>query len=314
MRSCRTPYSSHKGFTLIELLVVIAIIAVLIALLLPAVQQAREAARRSQCKNNMKQLGLALHNYHGTHGILPPADLNCGGYDCSWVPDEMVRNHTGYMFLLPFLERSAIHNQINFSLATGGADFHDKGGAGYQTAATDHRLEILQCPSDDGGLIPYSYSSNQAYWSERNHRVSYGFITPYSSSQTGGRTYEEENHRTRPAFGHNGAARISTFKDGTSNTMVMIETPMTKDSPIRGPFWSHYVQTNNVQPHMFRINQLQDPTVPGEFHWGAPGSYHTGGCHVLLADGSVQFLSETINFDTQQALVTVAGSEVVGEF
>jgi len=84
----------RKGFTLIELLVVIAIIAILIALLLPAVQQAREAARRSTCKNNMKQLGLALHNYHDSHKILPPGDINAGGYECAWLGTKETRNHT----------------------------------------------------------------------------------------------------------------------------------------------------------------------------------------------------------------------------
>ncbi|MFG0295400.1 MAG: DUF1559 domain-containing protein, partial [Maioricimonas sp. JB045] len=114
MKNCHT--SRRRGFTLIELLVVIAIIAILVALLLPAVQQAREAARRSQCKNNLKQIGLALHNYHDTHGSFPP------GYIARYVSaTDPASAETGPGFawgtmILPFLDQSPTYNQLNFSL------------------------------------------------------------------------------------------------------------------------------------------------------------------------------------------------------
>src|SRR5690349_412792 len=113
--------SRRSGFTLIELLVVIAIIAILIALLLPAVQQAREAARRTQCKNNVKQLGLALHNYHDTFGVFPYAVAN-QGYSAAGAN---VTNHKGFLGLLPYFDQANLFNQFNFNWATG---THNSGG------------------------------------------------------------------------------------------------------------------------------------------------------------------------------------------
>ncbi len=150
-----------RGFTLIELLVVIAIIAILIALLLPAVQQAREAARRTQCKNNMKQLGIALHNYHDVFGTLPPGQINPGGHadpDLPYTNNCAVecRNITGYLLLLPYIEQTALYQSLDFSLPMGSAQ---RSGAGPDTTSGvfAHNTNIFknlsplaafQCPSD----------------------------------------------------------------------------------------------------------------------------------------------------------------------
>ncbi|MFM7869824.1 MAG: DUF1559 domain-containing protein, partial [Planctomycetaceae bacterium] len=135
------------GFTLIELLVVIAIIAILIALLLPAVQQAREAARRTQCKNNLKQIGLALHNYHDTHGRFPPTQIMVA-YMGANNTNPQPRNHTWVSLVLPYLEQATLYSSINFSAA-----MHLNGV--YQTLSTgetivSRKLPVLQCPSDPG--------------------------------------------------------------------------------------------------------------------------------------------------------------------
>lgn len=301
---------SNKGFTLIELLVVIAIIAILIALLLPAVQQAREAARRSQCKNNMKQLGLALHNYHDSHRVLPPGDINAGGYDSGWLPTgSEVRNHTAYMFMLPFLDQTSIYNEIDFSLATSNSDGPPAhGGGGHQTA-TERKIVVFTCPSDDHPVGPQTGSG--AYAVRNAYRTSYSVIYPTYNMGTSYEAYT--NKALKSAFGHNGAARLRDVKDGTSNTMFMMETPLEKDSDIRGPFWSGYVATGAVSASYRRINAPISAT-DDRVNWYTPGSEHVGGCHVLMGDGAVRFVSENIDFDLQKALATINGGEVISEF
>ena len=171
--------SLRRGFTLIELLVVIAIIAILIALLLPAVQQAREAARRTQCKNNLKQIGLALHNYHDTHNQFPASCVNPGSYLANaggFVPAGMIRNHTGYLFLLPMLEQSNLYNQINFSLPTGKADWNGVGGGGEQAVLAKVKIPAFECPSDPPFDSPHTYTPQNMYTISNATRVSYGFV------------------------------------------------------------------------------------------------------------------------------------------
>jgi hypothetical protein len=121
------------------------------------------------------------------------------------------------------------------------------------------------------------------------------------------------NVARKSAFGHNGAARLRDIIDGTSNSMLIIETPTEKDSPIRGPFWAAYVATAAMLPYDYKINQPTSATDPRS-QYCAPGSKHIGGCHVLLGDGAIRFLSENINLTTQRSLVSIAGGELLGEF
>jgi len=311
-------FSRSRGFTLIELLVVIAIIAVLIALLLPAVQQAREAARRSQCKNNLKQLGLALHNYHDTHNVFPPGDINAGGYDGGWLPaGEQARNHTAYLFLLPYIDQASIYNNINFSLATGASDSARDGnagpwgGGGYQ-AATEYKIGLLLCPSDPYSPGPYT-STTSPYAVRRAYRTSYGLVYPVYTTATTSSWGAYTTMARKSAFGHNGAARFRDITDGSSNTMVMMETPLEKDSSTRGPFWAAFVTTAGITAYDYKINRPASATNP-KTNYATAGSEHVGGCHVLLGDGGVRFLSENIDMTTQRALASIANGEVVGAF
>ena len=301
------------GFTLIELLVVIAIIAVLVALLLPAVQQAREAARRSQCKNNLKQLGLALHNYHDVYNVLCPAAINPGS-NIAFVPAGQIRNTTGFLMMLPYLDQTPLYNQINFSLATGPADWNSLGGGGTQTVLQTQRLPVFVCPSDTRYDDPHTYAPQNMYTITATSRVSYGFAHETTEYDTyAGNLWSKNLNTSRSAFGFNGAARMADIVDGTSNTVLMIETPFRKCNVAYGPFLDAYTHTQFIIPYYYGIN-LPWPGCGGvPYAWGA-GSSHTGGCQALMGDGAVRFLTQNVNNSTVLALVSIRGSEILGDF
>ncbi|MCA9116973.1 MAG: DUF1559 domain-containing protein [Planctomycetaceae bacterium] len=306
----------RRGFTLIELLVVIAIIAILIALLLPAVQQAREAARRTQCRNNMKQLGLALHNYHDSSRQMPPALINPGQLNCdTFVPTGLVRNHTGYMFLLPQIDQGTIYNLINFSQPTGQAVYGTCAApdvSTWQTAATGHKIPAFLCPSDAGNPGPYSTSTGGGVYSYNvGYRTSYGFIQ-HAIENSVIMNYGAITSSAKTAFGNNGAARIANITDGTSNTIMLLETPLEKSSANYGPFWSQYSHTFYIVP-AYGINTPSSATDRRVYAWRA-GSSHEGGANCLLGDGAVRFLSENISQTVLNGLSSISGNEVIGEF
>jgi len=345
MRSGR----ANRAFTLIELLVVIAIIAVLIALLLPAVQSAREAARRIQCVNNLKQIGLALHNYLSAVGVFPPGRFN-----------THIAHHGNcwgtYAQLLPQLDQSAIFNAFNFNLPPDTDTLAVSNSTGFLTF-----LNTLICPSDSDAVL---ITLGGVQFATHNYNLNTG--STYSVVQNpvaplvgtpNGPFYE--NSRTTPA----------SFPDGLSNTVAVTETVRSAPSSTyaNDPLGVFLVTGNNstTGPPIssdadYQTLCLSLPSTTTQFqatrgvrwHYGAPGhslynhlrppnsrlpdcrgglphstradplwswlslniaarSKHPGGVNSLLADGHVQFVKDSIDVSVWQALGSRNGGEVV---
>ncbi len=317
---------SRSGFTLIELLVVIAIIAILIALLLPAVQQAREAARRTQCKNNLKQVGLALHNHHSTYQYFPASTTNPAYCASSGYSD--VLNHTGWIDLLPFAEQNNLYEQFDLTQATGtwvgsngGTLVGDPVGSGNSDLSTNV-LSFLICPSDNA--TPYYAPASSSYGCgvARSARTSYGFSIIGGS---GCNLWETQSAATRPLFGSNSKSRIRDVIDGTSNTAAVVETTLDVDDGETASWAcaSHVGLGVNLKASRginnwvccaWRSPPNGQKQIGRNGEWGEPGSLHPGGCHVLLADGAVRFLSENLDQTTRTNLSAISDGNVLQEF
>jgi len=268
-----------NGFTLIELLVVIAIIAVLIALLLPAVQQAREAARRTQCRNNMHQLGLALHNYHDTHSCFPPG-MVAQAYisaEFGWAWAAMV---------LPFLDETAVYNACNFSQAACHANTSND-------TARKSTLAQFWCPSDPSP----NYESNYGGHGRSCYAANQGSCGAGLTWCTDGIMYR--NSRTR----------IRDVRDGTSQTVIVGEMCLLETS-YRWGLANAYTSTTRYMNNPINAAYPGNPTYPWQT---AYGSFHEGGAFFLLADGAVRFLSENIDAGTYKALGTRANNELLDD-
>ena len=297
-----------KGFTLIELLVVIAIVAVLIALLLPAIQLARESARKTQCRGNLKQLGLALLNYHQTHNVLPPSYINGGEYHSqTYLSSNSIRNTTGYLLILPYIDQAPLAAKIDWNQATGTADWRGLGGGGSQSALDDVEIGLLRCPSDARYDEPHNRTTPNMYAIENATRVSYGFVHR-DSEYAVVMTYLADRANNKTAFGKNGAARIRDIHDPHTATILLIETPFQKASSAFGPFLQAYVHTHPILPIQYGINyDYLGQGVP--YAWGA-GSRHDGGAHALFVDGSVKFLNENIDRSILTTVCTISMNDL----
>lgn len=290
-----------SGFTLIELLVVIAIIAVLIALLLPAVQQAREAARRTQCKNNMKQLGLALHNYHDTSLIFP---LNSSG----GTPNNA---RSGFVGMLPGFDQAPMYNQMNMSLS---------GLVAPNLAFTQQILPALICPSDPDGSKT-SLTGADAGSAIPMAPADYAFcVGDYINATSNTGTTQAPAYANGVTTGGRGmfsryswSCRMSDITDGTSNTIMLGEVIGNWCSWQIG--WGFQSFATTAHSINYLNSALKNSASPGNAD-ACIGfrSMHIGGAHVLLGDGSVRFVSENINGPTLNALASRSGGEVVGEF
>ncbi|NOX53859.1 MAG: DUF1559 domain-containing protein [Planctomycetes bacterium] len=321
---------SQRGFTLIELLVVIAIIAILIALLLPAVQQARAAARRTQCKNNMRQLGLALHNYAETYGMFPAGHLETG------TTGRAYRHQFSWMaYILPFVDQANVYQLIDFTQIGPSNDQPNPNGSVPNNPAFEAAggvdVPVFICPSDpisrvDRVWAPTNYLGNQ------------------------GTRCRCRGNRCNGMFGHNTWPRLADVTDGTSNTIALGETLKGDLNP--SSLQDNYIfarrgggvgaNADNIdscqslppnasdratiwiggwpQHNMFSTNRV--PNDP-RFDCKAPNngcvnfaarSAHAGGAQLTFCDGSVHFISSSIDVAVYQALGTRNGGEIVGEF
>lgn len=300
-----------SGFTLIELLVVIAIIAILIALLLPAVQAAREAARRTQCKNNLKQIGIALHNYLESHKVFPYGQ---GGTGNGWSALSMI---------LPHMEQVNIYNQVNFNLA-------------FSHVLNDqprlYEVNLFRCPSDFANPQPAAGGAIN-YWGNKGSSMLWQDINQNGVFFAGGKVIRPQDIRdgmtTTAAF----SERILT--DG-NNGVVSPDSdvfrgpgnPLTEDEAIT---MCEATDINNLAnqfptlmgaPWMAGRHAYQHVDVPNRRSCGFPpakatmtaSSRHTSGVHMLLCDGSVRFVNDSINRQVWRSIGTRNGKEVVEDF
>ncbi|GDX90703.1 MAG: DUF1559 domain-containing protein [Planctomyces sp.] len=307
----------RRAFTLIELLVVIAIIAILVSLLLPAVQQAREAARRTQCKNNLKQIALALHNYHDTVNVFP------------WGFDE--RETLWTAMILPQIEQQNLYATLIWQ-ETGPGNWDAVGSP--NTRACSTVIPAFRCPS-----MPLEPRDNEGI----TGRV------PVSYRGVAGALVASDDASTRPA-GFNTAAhtaleqlnldgmfygcsniKMRDITDGTSNTIMIGESRTSvyvKDGQ-QMDYWQFGCPqsggwvygglggteySEGLGSAVVKINANIDPTIHGVLMEMSFGSYHVGGAQFAMADGSVRFISENVDLRLYQSLATRGNGEIVGDF
>ena len=309
-----TSTPGRHAFTLVELLVVIAIIGVLVALLLPAVQAAREAARRTQCKNNLKQIALAVHNYHDSHNVFPPSSTSGLGagvwnYPGTGPTDPSIHLHSFASLLLPYMEQGSIASQIDYNISALDPANH---------AAASQILPFYRCPSYAGN----DYSDDPLYTTTVGHDrfAIRNYVT------LGARTVLGLSGAT-PADGVMFPGSNTGFRDvtdGASSTIAFAETREERSAVwIDGTSAAVAARWTDLSSPTFAGNTVSinhTPYFPGGVFLNSigqeygPSSFHPGGAQHAFVDGSVQFLSETVEASVYDALTTRAGGEVPGEY
>lgn len=330
----------RRGFTLVELLVVIAIIGILIALLLPAVQSAREAARRLACSSNMRQVALAMLNYEGTHRVLPPGLIATPMYSQPPASSGWP-GHTALSQVLPYLEAGNVANQYHYDHR----NLHP-----INATATSHHIPVYLCPSDDAGDRVLLNGTPDSAWGRSNVVVCFGTDTMLQDAngvniaQTS--NLQGVNYTTDGAFQLDKGRSMQEFTDGTSNSAMLAEVVSGRDDVKEPPgdlnfdsrgVWAWHMAGASLYMHRNTPNSgvgdamwmhpsvghncvdmpaanlpcdLSHGTQYDKFH-AAARSRHPGGVQVAFADGHVAFIPEEIDLDVWQQLGSINDGEVI---
>lgn len=289
--------SLKRGFTLIELLVVIAIIAILIALLLPAVQQAREAARRTQCKNNLKQFGLALHNYHDTFNTFP---MGC---------TRITQGLSWHVAILPQMEQTALFGQFAFE-GNGSGTSADRFDSSVNRPLTRQPSPVMfRCPSGTEERADDNANDYTTHY--------YGVMGPTGTNPQSGVAYKENTSGPHGGFSREGmfnfgeGRKMRDILDGTSNTIVVGEISWTdrNGNPTRYRAWTRGGQSNQFMAPAKNVAQQINADYTALFNDMSFGSNHTGGAQFLFGDGTVSFISENVDYNLLLSTASIAGGE-----
>lgn len=308
------PRRIKGGFTLVELLVVIAIIGILIALLLPAVQAAREAARRAQCSNHFKQAALALHNYHDTHRSFPPGWLHAEDNACGLSP--FFEGFGWAAFILPYLEQNDLYENLNFDNGAYPTRYKDEINGRMNAGGAS--IATYLCPSDpqsDPGIqVTNLWDHPHGLWDfGRTNMAGVADSVDWRCGGPGGRFPDPDANGVLRGWA---VVAIREVTDGTSSTLAVGEVTGSFTGTYEGWLWA----SANILDASAGINGAN--SIPGgdvfePFTWAKRypfSSYHPGGCHFGLADGSVHFILEDIDQITLERLAARDDGQIIDEF
>ena len=304
----------RAGFTLVELIVTVLILLVLLALLLPSVRTSREAARRTQCRNNLKSMGLALHNYHDHRNVFPSSSTSQPGqglwnWPASGPTDPSVRLHSHFVMLLPYVDQAHIYNIVEFGVSALAPE---------NRRVATHVVPTYRCPSYAGP----SFSAHEFYTTTLGGQFAIGnYAAMGATSIAALRDGGEPEGVLYPGS----AIRLEDIADGTSNTFFIAETKepvaaawidgSTAAVASRGlpaiNATNGTLGPSSLNHSPYLPNEALPHSIGQEF---GPSSLHAGGVHHLMADGTVRFISNNISPKLYDALVTRDGGETIGEY